>query len=156
MNLPSPLVPLRGRGATVNPTNRFERLSVEADPEAFDPDDPGPQTVFIRDPARTIIASNDSPDVSFDYSINVYRGCEHGCSYCFARPTHEFLGFSAGLDFETRIMVKEDGPELLRKELSSPKWKPQTIVMSGDTDCYQPIERKLKITRRCLEVPAEF
>ena len=88
--------------------------------------------------------------------MNPYRGCEHGCIYCYARPTHEFLGFSAGLDFETRIMVKDRAPELLQKELSSPKWKPQVIAMSGVTDCYQPVERRLKLTRGCLEVLADF
>jgi DNA repair photolyase len=157
MHLQSPLVPLRGRGTTDNPQNRFERLAYSADPEAYeDPDAPGPRTIFMRDPARSIIASNDSPDVSFDYSINVYRGCEHGCSYCFARPTHEYLGFSAGLDFETRIMVKEDAPELLRKELSARGWKGEVLGMSGVTDPYQPIERKLELTRRCVEVLVEF
>jgi DNA repair photolyase len=94
--------------------------------------------------------------VGFETSLNPYRGCEHGCIYCYARPTHEYLGFSAGLDFVSKIMVKEDAPELLRKELSSPKWQPQVIFMSGVTDCYQPVERKLKLTRRCLEVLAEF
>ena len=93
---------------------------------------------------------------AFESSVNPYRGCEHGCIYCYARPTHEFLGFSAGLDFESRIMVKEDAPELLAKELSSPRWKPQTLVMSGVTDPYQPVERRLQITRRCLEVLARF
>jgi DNA repair photolyase len=94
--------------------------------------------------------------VGFDASINAYRGCEHGCVYCYARPTHEYLGFSSGLDFETKIMVKEDAPELLRKELSSRKWKPQVLAMSGVTDCYQPAEKKLQLTRRCLEVLLEF
>src|SRR5207247_3652384 len=89
-------------------------------------------------------------------SVNPYRGCEHGCIYCYARPTHEYLGFSAGLDFESRIMVKENAPELLRRELASPKWRPQVLAFSGVTDCYQPVERKLKLTRRCLEVLAEF
>jgi len=94
--------------------------------------------------------------VGFDASINVYRGCEHGCTYCFARPTHEYLGLSAGLDFETKIFVKEDAPELLRDELSKPSWKPTPLGMSGVTDPYQPIERKLGITRKCLEVMVEF
>src|SRR6266571_2825669 len=98
-------------------------------------------------------ASN-NPANRFETIVNPYRGCEHGCIYCFARPTHEYLGFSAGLDFETRIMVKENAPELLRKELASPKWKPQVIAFSGVTDCYQPIERKLQLTRRCLAVLA--
>ena len=115
-----------------------------------------PRTQFFKDHSQTVIARNDSPDVGFQASLNPYRGCEHGCIYCYARPTHEFLGFSAGLDFESKIMVKEDAPELLRKELSSPKWQPQVIFMSGVTDCYQPVERKLKLTRRCLEVLAEF
>jgi DNA repair photolyase len=110
----------------------------------------------MRDPTRTIIARNDSPDVGFSASINPYRGCEHGCIYCFARPTHEYLGFSAGLDFESKILVKEDAAELLREELMSPKWKPETIAISGVTDPYQPIERKLEITRGVLAVLAEF
>jgi DNA repair photolyase len=142
----------KGRGASSNPANRFERLAVELEV-------PGPDRVpteLLRDGSRSIIATNDSPDVGFAASINPYRGCEHGCIYCYARPSHEYLGFSAGLDFESRILVKEDAPELLRKELSSPKWKPQVIALSGNTDCYQPAERKLEITRRCLAVLAEF
>lgn len=145
---------LKGRGAIGNPKNRFETLEVERDEEI-----PGPERVeteLLRDTSRSIIAYNDSPDVGFDASVNPYRGCEHGCVYCYARPFHEYLGFSAGLDFESRILVKPDAPELLRKELSSPKWKPQTLAMSGVTDCYQPAERKLQITRRCLEVLADF
>ena len=114
------------------------------------------RTQFFKDHSKTVIARNDSPDVGFSASLNPYRGCEHGCIYCYARPTHEYLGFSAGLDFESKIMVKEDAPELLRAELLSPKWQPQVIFMSGVTDCYQPVERKLKLTRRCLEVLAEF
>jgi DNA repair photolyase len=142
----------RGRGAAVNPQNRFETLAVEMEV-------PGPDriaTELLRDGSRSIITYNDSPDVGFDASINPYRGCEHGCIYCYARPTHEYLGFSAGLDFETRILVKEDAPELLRKELAARKWKPQALAMSGVTDPYQPVERKLEITRRCLAVLAEF
>ena len=146
---------LHGRGASWNPQNRFESLAYVRDDEA-PPEDGAPRTVYMRDPTRTIIARNDSPDVGFDASINPYRGCEHGCSYCFARPTHEYLGLSAGLDFETKILVKEDAPELLRAELMSPRWIPETIAISGVTDCYQPIERKLEITRRCLMVLNEF
>jgi len=145
----------RGRGAAGNPTNRFETLTVER----VEMEEPGPEkvpTVFLRDTTRSIIARNDSPDIGFEASVNPYRGCEHGCIYCYARPTHEYLGFSAGLDFETRILVKEDAPELLRKELASPRWKPQLIAMSGVTDPYQPVERRLRLTRRCLEVLAEF
>jgi DNA repair photolyase len=123
----------------------------------YDPEqDPLPQTQFFRDRTSSIITYNDSSDVGFEASINPYRGCEHGCIYCYARPFHEYLGLSSGLDFETKIMVKEDAPGLLRKELSSPKWKPQMIAISGVTDCYQPVERRLKITRGCLEVLAEF
>ena len=153
----SPQGTIKGRGAAANPANRFEKLHLEADPDADVDLDARPlKTQYFRDSTKTFIARNDSPDVGFETSINPYRGCEHGCIYCFARPTHEYLGFSSGLDFESRIMVKEDGPELLRSELSSPKWKPQTIAMSGVTDCYQPIERKLQLTRRCLGVLAEF
>jgi DNA repair photolyase len=149
------LSPIRGRGAATNPANRFELLQYEPDPE-LEPDGSTPITQFFRDSSRSVIARNDSPDVGFDASINPYRGCEHGCVYCYARPTHEYLGFSAGLDFETKIMVKEDAPELLRGELSSPHWKPQPLALSGVTDPYQPIERRLHLTRRCLEVLAEF
>lgn len=148
--------PLRGRGTSANPTNRFELVHYEPDPEMPADDRPAPATVFLRDATRSIIASNDSPDVGFDVSINPYRGCEHGCVYCFARPFHEYLGMSAGLDFETRILVKENAPELLRRELMAPRWKPQTLGLSGVTDPYQPIERSLRLTRRCLEVLADF
>src|SRR5262245_25350326 len=146
----------RSRGAAENPPNRFEKIILEPDPEWYDPDEPVPPTQFFKDRSSTIISYNDSPDVGFEASVNPYRGCEHGCIYCYARPFHEFLGFSSGLDFETKIMVKEDAPELLRRELAAPKWKPKVIALSGVTDCYQPIERKLKLTRRCLEVLAEF
>src|SRR5438034_7741377 len=108
-----------------------------------------------RPHTKTIISRNQSPDVGFETSINPYRGCEHGCIYCFARPTHEYLGFSAGLDFESRIVVKHDAPRLLEAELSSPKWQPQLLMMSGVTDCYQPIERKLQLTRSCPAVIAK-
>jgi DNA repair photolyase len=148
--------PLKGRGASANPPNRFEQIALERDADWNPEEDPAPRTVFLHDASQTIINYNDSPDIGFDASINPYRGCEHGCAYCYARPFHEYLGFSPGLDFETKIMVKTDAPELLRKELSSPKWKPQVIAMSGVTDCYQPAERRFKITRRCLEVLAEF
>ena len=143
--------PLRGLGASLNPPNRYESLHVEPD-DATGAD----RTVFYRDTSRSVLAENDSPDVPFRYSLNPYRGCEHGCVYCFARPTHEYLGFSAGLDFERRIMVKEDAPRLLRAALASPRWQPELVALSGVTDCYQPVERKLEITRRCLEVFAEF
>ncbi len=147
------MAPVRGRGTGSNPPNRFEKRSVELDP---DPDAPLPRTQFLKDTSRTVIAKNDSPDIGFERSINPYRGCEHGCVYCYARPYHEFLGYSAGLDFETKILVKEDAPELLREELSSPKWAPQVIAISGVTDAYQPAERRYGLTRRCLQVLAEF
>src|SRR2546427_3314516 len=146
----------KGRGALRNPANRFEKIHLEADPDYDPQEDPAPATQFLKDSSQTIITYNDSPDVGFNASINPYRGCEHGCAYCYARPTHEYLGFSAGVDFETKIMVKERAPELLRRELASPKWQPQVIALSGVTDCYQPIERRLKLTRKCLEVLAEF
>jgi DNA repair photolyase len=154
--MPENPTPKRGRGAPANPANRFEPLWYSRDPEWSDPEDPALETQFFQDTSRSIITYNDSPDVGFDASINPYRGCEHGCIYCYARPTHEYLGFSAGLDFESKILVKADAPELLRRELSSPRWKPQVLAMSGVTDPYQPIERRLHLTRRCLQVLAEF
>jgi DNA repair photolyase len=153
---------IRGRGASWSPANRFEKLHVDlndvdvvdVDPETEERPQRGTQ--YFRDETKSVITRNNSPDVGFETSLNPYRGCEHGCIYCYARPTHEYLGFSAGLDFESKIMVKTNAPELLRAELESPRWKPQTLVMSGVTDPYQPIERKLCITRGCLEVLAEF
>src|SRR5499425_3192044 len=145
----------RGRGAGSNPANRFEKTSYHRS-EWDEPEDPSRHTIFLRDETRSIINYNDSPDVGFNASINPYRGCEHGCIYCFARPNHEYLGFSAGLDFESKILVKEDAPQLLRRELLSPRWEPQVTAISGVTDAYQPIERRLQLTRRCLEVLAEF
>src|SRR5258705_9094344 len=152
--MPTPAV--RGRGTAENPKNRFEEIEVVPDLEAPEDERPAPHTRFFRDLSRSIIATNDSPDVGFSASVNPYRGCEHGCIYCYARPYHEYLGLSAGLDFETKILVKEDAPELLRAELASPKWEPKVVAISGVTDAYQPIERKLQLTRRCLEVLAEF
>ncbi len=150
-----PVLPVRGRGAPGNPSSRFERLTIEIEPEASH-DSPAPKTQLFRDTSRSIVSRNDSPDVGFSLSVNPYRGCEHGCIYCYARPTHEYFGLSAGLDFETRIFVKENAPALLRKALSAPRWKPAPIAMSGVTDPYQPIERRLEITRGCLEVLREF
>ena len=151
--------PIRGRGTEHNPTNRFERLAILPDPDAEilpESEQIQPRTHFFRDSSKSVIAYNSSPDVGFTTSFNPYRGCEHGCIYCYARPTHEYLGFSAGLDFETRIMVKEDAPELLRAEMSKKSWVPQTVSIGGVTDPYQPVERKLRITRKCLEVFLEF
>ncbi len=143
------------RGAAANPKNRFTALEVELDPAETADDSPA-RTQFLRDDSQSIITANTSPDVPFDASINPYRGCEHGCAYCFARPTHEYLGFSAGLDFESRIIVKENAPELLRAELLSPRWRPRPLAMSTVTDCYQPAERRLELTRRCLGVLADL
>jgi DNA repair photolyase len=159
---PQSRAPMRGRGASWSPANRFEKLHVDlndldvvdSDPETEER--PRRGTQYFRDGTKSIISRNNSPDVGFETSLNPYRGCEHGCIYCYARPTHEYLGFSAGLDFESKIIVKTDAPELLRAELESPRWQPQTLVMSGVTDPYQPIERKLCITRGCLEVLAKF
>ena len=147
---------VRGRGASSNPRNRFEPLYYAPDPDSDEPQDTASATELLRDTSQSILASNNSPDIGFEASINAYRGCEHGCIYCYARPTHEYLGFSAGLDFETKILVKPEAAGLLRRELSSRRWKPQVVVMSGVTDPYQPVERRLRLTRACLEVLAEF
>jgi DNA repair photolyase len=151
-NRPEP----RGRGATINPADRFTALHHELDEFSSAEDTRPLRTEFLQDDTQSIISRNNSPDVGFETSVNPYRGCEHGCAYCYARPTHEYLGFSAGLDFESKILVKLKAGPLLREELSKPSWKPQVVVLSGVTDCYQPIERKLKLTRSCLEVLAEF
>ena len=143
-----------GRGAGLRPAGRFEPIEIEPDPEETS-EDPPPATRFFEDASRSIITTNDSPDIPFSASLNPYRGCEHGCAYCYARPTHEYLGLSAGLDFESRILVKRDAPTLLSRELSSKAWEPKTLAMSGVTDPYQPVERRLEITRGCLEVLAE-
>jgi DNA repair photolyase len=161
MNGPNTPTP-RGRGARSNPANRFETTHRELDLEQVETDDEylaalsRPRTEYLVDRSRNVIAENDSPDVGFEVSVNPYRGCEHGCAYCYARPTHEFLGYSAGLDFETKILVKEEAPELLRKALSAPRWQPRVLALSGVTDPYQPLERHLELTRRCLAVLAEF
>jgi DNA repair photolyase len=144
------------RGALVNPANRFEKISFERDEEVSDEDYVLPKTEFFKDSSKSIISYNDSPDIGFETSLNPYRGCEHGCVYCYARPTHEYFGLSSGVDFESKIFVKIDAAALLRRELSHPKWNPQVIVMSGVTDCYQPFEKKFQITRQCLEVLLEF
>ncbi len=148
----------RGRGTPLNPPGRFERLQFAPDLEPEPEGGEGSQDVpteYLRDTSRTVIAQNDSEDIPFRFSLNPYRGCEHGCIYCYARPYHEYLGYSAGLDFETKILVKEDAPDLLRKELGGRRWAGDTIALSGVTDPYQPVERRLGITRRCLEVLAE-
>lgn len=150
---------IKSRGTELNPKNRFEQLFIDYDDpetEHFDEDEKKVPTMFFEDSSQTILVKNDSPDLSFNYGINPYRGCEHGCVYCFARPTHEYLGFSSGLDFETKIMIKKDAAVLLDKEFRKKSWVPQRIMFSGNTDCYQPIERKLKITRACIEVFQQF
>src|SRR5205823_10351610 len=140
------------RGTELRPQNRFESTSLEAFDDGWDSPDrielPVVQTEFLDDHSKSILAKNDSPDLGFSYSINAYRGCEHGCAYCYARPSHEYLGFNAGIDFETKIMVKEDAPRLLREAFDKQSWKPQVVIMSGNTDCYQPAERRYGITSR--------
>jgi DNA repair photolyase len=131
-----------------NPDNRFESLSVEWD-EGIE----RPQAMRIfRETAKSILARNESPDIPFRFSVNPYRGCAHACSYCYARPYHEYLGWSAGTDFDTQIVAKINAPQLLEKELSKPSWNGDSIVFSGVTDCYQPAEAALRLTRQCLEV----
>jgi DNA repair photolyase len=149
------------RGAQIEPSNRFEAAHHEPDFEhrEFDDELQGDQRVvgtqFIPDQTQSLITENNSPDIPFRFSINPYRGCEHGCAYCYARPTHEYLGMNAGIDFETKIMVKLRAPDLLRDDLNRPSWKPQLLSMSGVTDCYQPGERQFRLTRGCLEVLLE-
>ncbi|QDV35390.1 PA0069 family radical SAM protein [Tautonia plasticadhaerens] len=155
----------KGRGSQVRPPNRFGGLSYEDDFEDLESDPEGLlehleslenlRTEYIPDRSRTIIAENDSPDVGFRYSLNPYRGCQHGCSYCFARPSHEYLGLDAGLDFESKILVKHDAPALFRAFLARPGWAAETIALSPNTDAYQPGEREFRLTRGCLEVAAE-
>ncbi len=156
--------PPPGRGTGLNPPNRFERVRLAPDPDAEGVSSsaadgetpPSAHTQFFDDHSQTILSHNDSPDLGFAYGINPYRGCEHGCAYCYARAYHDYLGWNGGLEFETRILVKRDAPALLRRELSAPGWRPQPIALSGATDCYQPAERRFRLTRGCLEVLAEF
>ncbi|MCA9258972.1 MAG: radical SAM protein, partial [Planctomycetales bacterium] len=140
---------IHGRGAESQPANPYLNVTVEADWDHVGADDEllaelqRPRTEYFDDDSQSIVATNDSPDIFFNYSLNPYRGCAHGCSYCYARPTHEYLGLSAGLDFETKVFVKRKAPELLRAWLARPQWRPEVIAFSGVTDCYQPIEREL-------------
>ena len=155
-----PLLPV-GRGAAVNPAGRFEAVELHVDDEHLEFDDElqqqlqRPRTRYYEDLSRCVISENDSPDIPFRYSLNPYRGCLHGCSYCYARPSHEYLGLSAGLDFETRIFVKKNAASLFRDWLCRRSYQPEKVMMSGITDCYQPIERVLELTRGCLQVAAE-
>ena len=150
-----------GRAAQIRPPNRFETAHRADDFEQLGDDDEllserrVVPTQYLPDDSKTLIRENDSPDVPFRYSINPYRGCEHGCVYCYARPGHETLGLDAGLDFESKILVKYNAPKLLRRELTRRDWNGEFIAMSGVTDCYQPVERKLRLTRACLEVMLE-
>jgi DNA repair photolyase len=152
---------IKGRGAAIQPKNPYLPVHVEADLEHVEGDDEylaqlgRPPTEYLTDESQSIVSENDSPDVGFRYSVNPYRGCSHGCSYCYARPGHEYLGMSAGLDFETKVLVKFRAAELLREFLAKPSWRPETIAFSGVTDCYQPAERQFRITRACVEVAAE-
>jgi DNA repair photolyase len=149
-------------GSQIDPPNRFERVRSERDFEQLEWDAEylhgleNRRVEYIADRSRTIVAENRSPDIPFNYSVNPYRGCAHGCSYCYARPTHEYLGLNAGLDFETKIVVKHDAAELFREFLSKDSWRPEMVSFSGVTDCYQPAEREFRLTRSCLEVAREF
>lgn len=151
----------KGRGSQITPPNRFEPVHYEERLEDFDGDEEALgelqdcRTQYLPDSSKSIVSENDSPDVGFRYSLNPYRGCEHGCPYCYARPTHEYLGLSAGLDFESTIYVKERAPELFRDWLARESWEPETIAFSGVTDCYQPAERRFRLTRRCLRIALE-
>ncbi|MFM2093353.1 MAG: hypothetical protein RIS70_477 [Planctomycetota bacterium] len=159
----------KGRGSQFNPKPRFQRLALHADLQSEPGDDQEPlesdgapatgartvPTEYFLDDAKSVVSENASPDIPFRYSLNPYRGCAHGCSYCFARPTHEYYDLSAGLDFEAKIFVKQRAPELFRDWLARDRYEPETVAISGVTDCYQPIERQLELTRRCLQVALE-
>jgi DNA repair photolyase len=148
----------RGRGASVNMSGRFEPLRRSLFDDGWQglEDLPAFRTEVFEETPKSIITRNDSPDISFDRSINPYRGCEHGCSYCYARPAHAYMGLSPGLDFESKLFAKANAPELLRAELSARNYEPRTIALGANTDAYQPIERERRITRRILEVLSEF
>ncbi len=158
MNTPAP-----GRGTALHPANRFASVIALPDPDYAECDErgvpverPHPRTQFYVDATQSVLTANDSPDLRHPWGLNPYRGCEHGCAYCFARPYHDYLGWDSGLDFETKILVKTRAPELLRAELAAPRWRAESIGLSGVTDCYQPAERHFQLTRRCLEVMVEF
>jgi DNA repair photolyase len=149
-----------GRGAGIRPLSRFdtiERINLEiVDPDSDDlADRSNPDTEFVPDRTKSVVSENDSPDVGFRFSLNPYRGCEHGCSYCYARPTHEYLGYDAGLGFETKIVVKHDAPKLFRTFLARDAWVCEPIGLSGVTDPYQPCERQFHLTRKCIETAAD-
>jgi DNA repair photolyase len=148
-------------GSNIDPPNRFESIRRESDLEHLEWDQEYLRAItnrkieYIDDVSQSIVSENSSPDIPFRYSINPYRGCAHSCSYCYARPGHDYLGFNAGLDFETKIVVKRDAPRLFREFLSNKKWEPEPITFSGVTDCYQPAEREFRLTQQCLEVALE-
>jgi DNA repair photolyase len=150
---------VRGRGAVTNASGRYEADKREAFDDGWTLDDPAPQqlvTTLTAEKAKTILSRNDSPDIGFDRSINPYRGCEHGCIYCYARPAHAYVGLSPGLDFESELFFKPEAAKLLEKELSKKGYAPERIHIGGNTDPYQPIERRLRITRQVLEVLDRF
>jgi DNA repair photolyase len=151
-------LPIRGRGARSNASGRYESQLREAFDDGWEPDEAPAQlrTTVAEEKARVIITRNDSPDVGFNASINPYRGCEHGCTYCYARPAHAYMGLSPGLDFETKLFFKPHAAALLEQELSSPRYKPEVIHIGGNTDPYQPQERTLKVTRQVIEVLSRF
>ncbi len=149
---------IKGRGAASNPEGRFESIAKTREDDGWHREDeapPRPDTVVTEERARSIVSRNDSPDIHFEQSINPYRGCEHGCIYCYARPSHSYLNLSAGIDFETKLFAKTNGAELLRKELAKPGYACSPINIGANTDPYQPIERRYRITRTILEVLAE-
>lgn len=156
----TPLQARKGRGAVGNPAGRFERERAMLEDDGWGSldqwaDEPSPRTTVMADTSRSVITRNDSPDLGFDLTCNPYRGCEHGCIYCYARPSHGFLGLSSGLDFETKLFAKHDAPAQFRRELAASSYRCDLIVVGANTDCYQPIERELKLTRGLLEVALE-
>lgn len=158
-DMATPRITPRGRGAQSNATGRYEALVNESFDDGWNEDDAGPtplRTSLTAEKARVIITKNDSPDISFNKSINPYRGCEHGCIYCYARPAHAYMGLSPGLDFESKLFFKPGAGRLLEKELSKPGYRPETIHIGGNTDPYQPQERHLRVTRQVVEVLSRF
>lgn len=148
---------MKGRGAQINTDNPFAKHRAAKHPDlTFSSPETEVKTEYLETHAKTIINKVESPDIGLDYSLNPYQGCEHGCVYCYARNTHPYWGYSAGIDFESKILIKRDAPQLLAKKLATPKWIVAPIMLSGNTDCYQPIEAKLKITRQILEVLERF
>jgi hypothetical protein len=150
----------RGRSSRSNASGRFELHQTESFDDGWsgleDDESERVDTTLTAENTKTILSRNESPDIGFDRSVNPYRGCEHGCIYCFARPTHAYLGLSPGLDFETKLFFKPEAASLLRKELSKPGYVPERVQLGANTDCYQPVEKRLRITRAILEVLGEF